>query len=202
MALPVSSAFDLTKEEKEQCKNDILFCLTECATILRRKQPLSLTDCEKAFGVLHNALVLAYDDDVRDSPPWAQSHLLLGHIMRAIRCLPEAEDAYIEAASIISNDSSERAAAKEAAISLFYIEKAKKANRRKGGIWNMYKLQVPSANSRTRGERLRDHLNSPIVWYQEHTVVVPVVATITKKPRIVNPLLRRPAARRVAQVLT
>ncbi len=203
MALLSSSAFALTGEEKEECTREIVSCVIRCAAVVNRREPpcaLSAADCGEALSHLRSALTLAYDEDACDCVPWSQAHLYLGHIMRALRRLPEAEDAYAEAAGIgagaaARGDFSEEAASKEAAACLLYLDERKRVDRRMGGVWERYRLGPLHGGEddsdddvvKRRARRLRDRLNSAAAWDPEHHVVVQPAAATAKKPCIVTP---------------
>ncbi|RYP43579.1 hypothetical protein DL770_011574 [Monosporascus sp. CRB-9-2] len=200
MALLSSSSFDLTEEEKVQCTEDIVSSLVRCASIVNRRQPLSLADCGDALSALYDALVLAYDEDACASAPWSQSHLYLGHIMQALERDADAEDAYAEAASVKSSDFTEQAAASEAASSLLRIEQRKRSAKRRGGLWDSYVLEPPSCDVKSRGQRMRDLLKAREIWSQEEIPVIRSVTAARKKPCIVTPapnaLPQNPAGQR------
>ncbi|RYP77433.1 hypothetical protein DL771_001228 [Monosporascus sp. 5C6A] len=192
MALLSSSPFDLTEEEKVQCTEDIVSSLVQCASIVNRRQSLSPADYGDALSSLHDALALAYDEDACASAPWSQSHLYLGHIMRALERDADAEDAYAEAASVKSNDFTEQAAAREAAGNLLRIEQGKRSAKRKGGLWDTYVLEPPSYDAKSRGQRLRDLLKTREIWDQEEIPIIWSVAAAREKPCIMPPAPNAP----------
>ncbi|RYP60306.1 hypothetical protein DL769_008179 [Monosporascus sp. CRB-8-3] len=199
MTLLSSSSFDLTEEEKVQCTEDIVTSLVQCASIINRRQSLSLADCDDALSSLHDALALAYDEDACASAPWSQSHLYLGHIMQALERDADAEDAYAEAASVKSNDFAEQAAVREAASNLLRTEQRKRSAKRKGGLWDSYVLKPPSYDVKSRGQRLRELLKTREIWNQEGVPVIRSVAAAREKPCIVTPApsaLLHPAGQR------
>lgn len=188
MSLLSSSAFALTEEEMGQSTQDIISCLTHAAAIVNRRRSLSATDCGEALVAIKEALVPAYDGAACDAVPWSQCHLYLGHIARALRRLPEAEDAYAEAASTLSDDPAEQVASEEAAANLLHLQKKRKDERRKGGLWAQQQLEPSSpsiAVGKNRSQRLREFLHS--TWNPEGDLHVQQTKIVTRRPVIMTP---------------
>lgn len=203
MTLLSPTTFALTSREKAQSAKDIISCLHRGASIINRRGSLSVPDCAEALSFLRDGLALAYDDDACDSssssssscrPAWAQLHLYLGHVARALKRSQVVEDAYAEAASTVSDDFSEQTAAREATANLLYIQKKRNADKRKGGVWDGHQLDPlpPSASRKSRGQRLREFLYDATAWNPEGDLDVQRMAPAAKqKLRLVS----KPAAR-------
>ncbi|KAK7745194.1 hypothetical protein SLS62_009907 [Diatrype stigma] len=187
--LPASSAFALTDEEMAQSTHDIALCLARAAAIINRGRSLSIADCSEAFGAIKEALIPAYDEAACDAVPWAQCHLYLGHIARALRRLPEAEDAYAEAASTLSDDPAEQDASEEAAANLVHLQKKRKDERRKGRIWANQPLEEPSspsiASGKSRSQRLHEFLHA--TWNPEGDLHIQRMPVMRRRPVTVTP---------------
>lgn len=189
MSLLSFSAFDLSEEELVQSTQDIISCLAQAATIVDRRKSLSAADYREALYAIKEALVPAYDDAAGDAVPWARSHLYLGHIARGLRKLPEAEDAYAEAASTLSDDPAEQHAAKEAAVNLRSLQRKRKDERRRGGIWEPQRPESSSpttaAFGKTRSQRIREFLHT--TWDPEGDLHVQKKSIISRPPVTVTP---------------
>ena len=191
MAL-LNSSFELTMEEKTECSRDILTSLVRCTAIINNPGPegLSMTDYTEALGHLHDALTLAYDEDLRDV--WAQAHLYLGHIMRARRRFSDAQDAYTEAASVRSTHLSEQVAVKDARLGLQSIQHQKKADHRRGGFWGGRAIGPGSPtrapiDARTRNRGLRELLGSAAELMAENIPTLRDVEARREQPCVVTP---------------
>lgn len=197
MTLLSPTTFALTSREKAQSTKDIYSCLHRGTSIINRRGSLSVPDCAEALSFLRDGLALAYDDDACDPSsrsPWAQLHLYLGHVARALKRSQVVEDAYAEAASTVSDDFSEQTAAREATANLLYIQKKRNADKRKGGIWDGHQLGPlpPSVSRKSRGQRLREFLYDATAWNPEGDLDVQRMAPAAKqKLRLVS----KPAAR-------
>ena len=193
MALLNSTAFEFTAEEKAECSRDILTSLVRCIAIVNNPKgtrALSMDDCTQALGYLHDALTLAYDEDLRDV--WAQAHLYLGHLMRALRRSDEAEDAYAEAASVRSPHLSEQEAVKQAVLDLSRIQHQKKADHRLGGFWGGYAIgpEPPTAvptDAKTCNRNLRQLLGSAAELMSGNIPTMREVGARREQPCVVTP---------------
>lgn len=149
-----------------------------------------MTDYTEALGHLHDALTLAYDEDLRDV--WAQAHLYLGHIMRARRRFSDAQDAYTEAASVRSTHLSEQVAVKDARLGLQSIQHQKKADHRRGGFWGGRAIGPGSPtrapiDARTRNRGLRELLGSAAELMAENIPTLRDVEARREQPCVVTP---------------
>ncbi|KAI1770063.1 hypothetical protein F4818DRAFT_278927 [Hypoxylon cercidicola] len=139
MAVPDLRMPSFSFMEDEKVDNDvhILSLLNQCAACLDNYRSSSSTlDLDDASFALDEALVMAEDPDVCESPPLARCYLYKGHVLCAMEEYAEARSAYQKAINTPSCNPIDSAASEQAGPLAVQMEQKIRDAKRKGGIWS------------------------------------------------------------------
>ncbi|XXH00915.1 hypothetical protein Hte_007266 [Hypoxylon texense] len=130
-------SFGFTEDEKVDNDVHILSLLNQCMTFLDNYRENSSTlDLDDASFALEQALVLAEDLDVCQSPPLARCYLYKGHVLCAMEKYYDARTAYRKALRVLNSNPIDNAASEQAAALAVEMEHKARNAKRKGGIWS------------------------------------------------------------------
>ena len=123
-------AFEPTAEEKKDCLHDLQESLKNCDRFLNRTEDSELPSGDEIDGArmqLHEAMVRAHDSNVC-SFPWEQIHMQL-----------RFDD--ITSISKRGHEASERNTVDRSVHSICEMERRRKSERRRAGVWDNFELE-------------------------------------------------------------
>ncbi|KAI8963113.1 hypothetical protein F5Y11DRAFT_166077 [Daldinia sp. FL1419] len=130
-------AFDFTSDERVQNKDHVGSLLRDCRAFLESyRKSSSEFDLDNACAAVREALLLANEPDVCESPPLATCNLYNGHVLWIMKRYEQAKDAYLLASKIPGVDHADRRASERAVDYAMEVDQKVLEERRKGGIWS------------------------------------------------------------------
>ncbi|KAI0135885.1 hypothetical protein F4814DRAFT_402871 [Daldinia grandis] len=145
-------AFGITITERVKNKDYVNSLLQNCRTLLEnyRKSP-SEFDLDDAFIAVQDALIIASDRDVCESPPLATCYLYKGHALWIMKRHQEAQDAYRIASRTLGTTPTDRQASEKAVAYVMAVDEKVREEKRKGGLWTeTYDLGFPHVDNRIK----------------------------------------------------